>query len=125
MQRDHAGGSHTPTARARSATRVETPKIAGRYQSYFRLHKWYGDDDQLLNVVVVIVRPPPKSSMGVGSQCDEKQHEFDSEASAYEFMDYRLKGVPSSSARLPPFQHAPQLGGALFTPQSSSLCHYI
>lgn len=114
MQRGHAGGSDTPTARARSRPREETPKIGARYQSYFRMHNRYGDDDRLLKVAVVALRPPPpKPSAGVGSQFDEKEYEFDSEASAYEFRDLHLKGIASSSARLPAFPPVPRLGGVL------------
>ncbi|CAL8462561.1 g2094 [Coccomyxa elongata] len=109
---DGNGGSHTPTARAQSATRVETPEIEGRYRSYFRLHKWYGDDDRLIKAVVVTLPPHLKPSAGVGSQCDEEQHEFKTEAAAYEFMDIWLKEVHPSSARLPAFQQAPRLGGS-------------
>ncbi|BDA46428.1 probable Sentrin-specific protease 7 at N-terminal half [Coccomyxa sp. Obi] len=101
------GGSDTPTASAQPKIRTETPKIEARYQAHFRLHKRYGEDDRLLNVVVVPLRPPLKSSTGVGSHFDEKEREFDSESSAYEFMDYCLKVVPSSFAR----QRVPRPGG--------------
>lgn len=98
----HAGSGATP-APEEPAGRVETPAMAEKYESYFRLHKRFSSDgDRLSHVEVEMLRREPSGRKGLIVQDPGKRKTFDSEASAYEWMDLCLSARPAPLAALKP-----------------------
>lgn len=91
-----------------------------RYSAHFRLHKRFSSEgDRVAHVEVEVLQP---ARNGTILQEPSKRESFASEASAYEWMDCKLRLNPINST--PPLARKPasMFGAHSFPQQTSSAC---
>ncbi|KAK9906862.1 hypothetical protein WJX75_009356 [Coccomyxa subellipsoidea] len=99
---DRQGGSATPVPE-KALGRLETPMLEQRYSAHFRLHKRFSSEgDRVAHVEVEVLQP---ARNGTILQEPSKRERFASEASAYEWMDCKLRLNPINST--PPLARKP------------------